>query len=371
MPVPHFHWFNPPKNDNRDLVAPPGKERIVTQEYRADVARAAERNHFESILFMTGQAVQDPWVSAASLVNLTSRIKFIVAVRPGFVLPTLVAQQAATFQEASGNRLYLNIVTGSHEPELRGYGDNLAKEARYARTAEFFQVLRGCWSGAPFSFEGEHYRIENGGLPEPLRVLPKLFMGGSSPSAREIAAKHAEIHLAYGEPPPLVREHVERGKELADKQGRKLEFGIRIQVIARPTSAEAWREADRLLAGLDPAVIERQQRNIRSRASVGQARVQALNTGRKEDPESLKIYPTMWSGTGLVGGGGGSTALVGSYEEIAERIDEYLSVGVEHFLVSGHPLLESAYEFGEGVLPLFRNRAERSADSLPSAAVAV
>jgi alkanesulfonate monooxygenase len=369
MATPHFHWFSPPKTDNRDLVAKPGTERIATHDYRVDIARAAERNGFESILFMTSQVVADPWIAATALVNSTSRIKFIVAVRPGFVLPTLVAQQAATFQEISGNRLYLNIVTASHEAELRGYGDNLDKDARYARTAEFFQVLRGCWGGAPYSFQGDYYRIENGGLPEPLGVQPRLFIGGSSPSGREIAARHAEIHLAYGEPPPLIREHVERGSELADKHNRKLEFGIRIQVIARPTAAEAWREADRLLAGLDPAVIERHQRSIQSRASVGQARVQALNPGRKDDPDSLKIYPTMWSGTGLVGGGGGSTALVGSYSEIAERIEEYLSVGVQHFLVSGHPLLESAYEFGEGVIPLFRNKGgQKTATAAPLAA---
>jgi O-6-methylguanine DNA methyltransferase len=84
MATPHFHWFSPPKTDNRDLVAKPGTERIATHGYRVDIARAAERNGFESILFMTSQVVADPWIAATALVNSTSRIKFIVAVRPGF-----------------------------------------------------------------------------------------------------------------------------------------------------------------------------------------------------------------------------------------------------------------------------------------------
>lgn len=367
MAEARFHWFNPLKTDNRDLVAPAGKDRVVTHEYRADVARAAERNGFESILWMTGKGVHDPWVSAASLIAATRTIRFIVALRPGFVLPTLAAQQSATFQELSNNRLYLNIVTGSHEPELRGYGDQLDKKSRYERTAEFFEVMKAYWNGGPFSYEGKHYQVENGGGATPLAVKPTLFIGGSSAEGREVGGKHADIHLTYGEPPPLIKEHVDRVSEIADKQGRNVEFGVKINAIAKPTSEEAWRETDRLLAGLDPAYIEQQQKQIRSRASVGQDRVQALNAGNKNDPASLRIYPNIWSGTGLVGGGGGSTSLVGSYSEVAERIEEYLSVGVNHFLISGRPLLESAYEFGENVIPYFRKAAPPIVDDGSSA----
>lgn len=362
MTTAHFHWFNPLKTDNRDLVAPPGKDRVVTHEYRADVARAAERNGFESLLWMTGKAVHDPWISAASLIAATRTIKFIVAIRPGFVLPTLAAQQAATFQEISNNRLYLNIVTGSHEEELRGYGDQLDKVSRYERTAEFFEVIKAYWNGGPFSYHGKYYHIENGGPAAPLAVRPTLFIGGSSPEGLAVGAKHADVHLMYGEPPPLAKEHVERVSELADKHGRKVEFGIKINAIVRPTSEEAWRETDRLLEGLDPAYIEKQQKLIRARASVGQSRVQALNSGNKNDPASLRVYPNIWAGTGLVGGGGGSTCLVGSYSEVAERIEEYLSIGVNHFLISGRPLLEAAYEFGENVIPYFRKTAAPAVD---------
>ncbi|PWB82625.1 MAG: alkanesulfonate monooxygenase [Methylocystaceae bacterium] len=358
MTTAHFHWFTPLGQDNKDLVAPPDKQRIVSHAYRTDVVRAAERLGFESVLCMVGRYCNDPWITAASLIAETSKINFIVAVRPGYTLPTVIAHQAASFQNISNNRLWLNIVTGSHEEELRGYGDTLSKEGRYERTLEFIDVLQRSWEGAPFDYNGEYYRIEGGGESSRLSVPPKLFSGGSSAGGIEVGARYASVHLTYGETPPLAREHVQTVSELAAKHGREVEFGIKIQVIARETAAEAWREADRLFDGLDSDYIARQQKVIRARNSVSQSRVQALNSGVK-DRASLEVYPNVWAGTGLVGMGGGSTALVGSYEQIAERIHEYLSIGVNHFLVSGHPLLESAYEFAEGVIPYFKERQAR------------
>lgn len=363
MATPHFHWFNPVRRD----AAAFGGGRSPDLDYRRDVARAAERNGFESILCMVGKDVDDPWIAASSLISATKRIKFIVAVRPGYTHPAVIAHHAASFQNVSNDRLWLNIVTASHEAELRGYGDFLDKAHRYKRTAEFFEVLKSAWSGQSFSYSGEHYRVENGGLSAPLAAMPKLFIGGSSAEGQRIGAKYADVHLSYGEPPPLLRQHVERVRELAEKENRTVQFGIRIQVITRPTSEAAWAEADRFLASLDPLQVERQKKAIEERASVGQARVQSFR-GRQDDPDSLKIYPNIWAGTGLVSGGGGSTALVGSYEEVAERIDEYLSIGVEHFIISGRPLLESAYEVGEGVLSLFRDRVVEQASNREAAA---
>ena len=371
MTVPHFHWFNPLTHDNRDLSTPPGKERFATPEYRTDVVRAAERLGFESILYMVGQYCNDPWLAAAAQIAQTSKINFIVAARTGYTHPAVVAHQVQTFQELSNNRLWLNIVTASHEAELRGYGDFLDKEARYARTDEYLEILTRCFEGKPFDFEGKHYKVEGAGLRKPLAVKPVLFTGGSSPAGLEVGAKYAQVHLSYGKPPPQARERVEEIGALAAKHGRSVEFGIKINVIARRTHEEAWAEADRLLAGLDPEAIARQQKQINARSSVGQARVQSLNPGSKADPEALKIYPTMWSGTGLASAGGGSTALVGSYEEVAERIDEYLSIGVNHMLFSAHPLLEGAYEVAEGIMPFFQDRLAATAEPILRASAAI
>jgi alkanesulfonate monooxygenase len=254
---PHFHWFNPMTNDNRDLQARPGQARIATPEYRVDVVRAAERLGFESVLCMVGQYCNDPWLAAAALMPETSSIKALIAVRTGYTHPAVVAHQVASFQELSGNRLWLNIVTASHEKELRGYGDFLDKDARYRRSDEFLHILTENWNGTPFDFEGEFYKVEGSGLPRPLAVRPLIFSGGSSDAGLELAAKYSDIHLSYGEPPPLIRETVEKASARADRHGRTLEFGVKINVIARRTSEEAWKEADRLLAGLDDDVIAR------------------------------------------------------------------------------------------------------------------
>jgi len=352
MTQPVFHRGGLPEVHDNHNWGSGGEGREITQAYRVELAQAAEKAGYDSILSITTHRNYDPWVATSFLAAHTSKIKFIVALRPGFAAPTLVAQQAATFQEMSNDRLYLNIVTGSQEAELRALGETLDKDQRYARTAEFFDVLKAAFKGQPFDYEGQHYSIAKGGLARPLKVTPKLFMGGSSPAGRAIAGKHAEIHLSYSETPPLIRETVEKVSEEADKHGRKVEFGMLISVIARETSKEAWAETDRILDNLDIEKVEAYKKFIATRNSVGEARVQALSAGTDlRDRESLKIYPNIWAGANR-------TTLVGSYAEVAERIEEYLSVGVKHFLIGGKPTMNSIHEFGDGVMPYFRQKAK-------------
>ncbi|MGE4324428.1 MAG: LLM class flavin-dependent oxidoreductase [Sphingobium sp.] len=363
MAKPRFHWFNPLGFDNRDLYTPPGQGRPVTPQYRVDAARAAERLGYEALLCMVGSYCADPWLAATYLLPQTEKINTIVAVRPGYTHPAVIAHQTASFQDLSNGRLWLNIVSTSHENELRAYGDMLDKPARYRRSHEFMQILNQCWQGETFDFHGEFYQVEGAGLPRRLCVRPRIFSGGSSDDGIELAARWSDVHLSYGETPPQIRDTVEKAGERAARHGRKLEFGIKINVIARRTSEEAWAEAERQLANVPDDVIARQQQIIGTRGSTGQARVQALNPGHKHDLAALRPYPNIWSGSGLTGGGGGSTTLVGSFEEVAERIEEYVSIGVEHMLLSGHPLLEGAYEVAEGLFPLFRGRADISEEA--------
>jgi alkanesulfonate monooxygenase len=175
------------------------------------------------------------------------------------------------------------------------------------------------------------------------------------------------VYLAWGEPPAMVAERLDRMRELAAAEDRRLRFGIRFHVITRDTSAAAWAEADRLLAGMTPAAIEAAQAEFATTASVGQQRMAALaspGAGAGPDGHRLEIHPNVWSGIGLVRGGAG-TAFVGSHEEVAERIADYHALGFDEFILSGYPHLEEAYWFGEGVMPLLR-RAGLLADA-PSA----
>jgi alkanesulfonate monooxygenase len=331
-------------------------EPLATQEYRVELARAAEKAGYDSILSITTSHNYEPFVATSFLAAHTSRIKFITAVRPGFTHPTWVAQQAATFQELSNNRLYINVVTGSQEAELRALGETLNKTERYARTNEFFEVLDLCFRGEPFNYDGTYYSIEKGGLHRPLDVLPKLFIGGSSDEGVAVAGKNAHVHLSYSETPPMLAETVGRVRDHAARHDGDIEFGMLISVIARETSKEAWAETDRILDNLDPEKVQQHRQFIATRNSVGEARVQSLSHGTDiRDRESLKVYPNIWVGANR-------TTLVGSYAEVAERIEEYMSVGVKHFLIGGRPTMNSIVEFGDGVMPLFdRQKSELAA----------
>ena len=167
-----------------------------------------------------------------------------------------------------------------------------------------------------------------------------------------MAAKHADVYLTWGEPPAAVAKKIAWIRELAEQQGRELRFGIRMHTINRDTSEEAWAEADRLLEGIDDAEIRRVQEGLKRSESVGQQNMLALNNGSRE---GLEIHPNVWAGVGLVRGGAG-TALVGSHEEVADRIEEYAALGIEEFVLSAYPHLEGAYHFGEGVLPVLEKR---------------
>ncbi|WP_018658037.1 LLM class flavin-dependent oxidoreductase [Actinomadura flavalba] len=374
-----FHWFLPTSGDGRTLIggghnAPlllngggPGASananRAPDIDYLAQVARSAEQLGFEAVLTPTGTWCEDAWLVTAALLRETSRLKFLVAFRPGFVSPTLAAQMAATYQRISGGRLLLNVVTGGEAAEQRRFGDHLDHSARYARTDEFLRIVRGAWTGTPFDFEGEHYHVEGATTARPPDPLPEIYFGGSSPAAGPVAARNVDVYLTWGEPPAQVAEKIAWIRGLAAEQGRTLRFGIRLHTISRDTSEAAWTEAGRLLDGLDPEVIDVAQKALASSDSVGQSRMRRLHENYRTGGGSvrdLEIHPGLWAGVGLVRGGAG-TALVGSHAEVADLIEEYAALGIEEFVLSGYPHLEEAYWFGEGVLPELRRRGAATA----------
>ncbi|MGW0708481.1 LLM class flavin-dependent oxidoreductase [Streptomyces sp. NPDC002643] len=351
-----FHWFLPTNGDSRHVVGgghgtpatESGRDRPPTVAYLSQIARAAEGLGFVGALTPTGAWCEDAWLTTAMVSQNTERLKFLVAFRPGAVSPTLAAQMASTFQRQTGGRLLLNVVTGGESQEQRAYGDFLDKDDRYRRTGEFLEIVRGLWDGKTVDLHGEHLRVEDARLARLPDPVPRVYFGGSSPIAGEIAARHSDVYLTWGEPPAQVAEKIARVRSLAARQGRSPRFGIRLHVITRDTSAEAWAEADRLLAGFDPETVRSIQAGLARSESEGQRRMLALHGGGNRD--ALEIHPNLWAGIGLVRGGAG-TALVGSHDEVAERIEEYHALGIEEFILSGYPHLEEAYWFGEGVLP--------------------
>lgn len=348
-----IHWFLPTTIDSRTVIpfGPDGHGRAPTLDYLASIARAADQLGYEGVLTPVGTWCEDAWLVTAALLRETTRLKFLVAFRPGSIAPTLAAQKAATYQRISGDRLLLNIVTGGEAAEQRRFGDWLDHDERYDRTDEFLAVLRGAFGDEPFDYEGRYFHVEGATTLKPA-TAPELYFGGASPAAEIVAAKHVDVYLTWGEPPEMVAPRVARVRALAEEHGRTLRFGIRLHTLTRDTAKEAWAETERFLDALDPALVAFAQDAMAKSESVGQQRMQSLHQGSRD---KLVISPNLWAGYGLIRGGAGTT-LVGSHEEVADRIEEYHALGFDEFVLSGHPHLEEAYWFAEGVKPILRTR---------------
>ncbi|MGW6195804.1 LLM class flavin-dependent oxidoreductase [Kribbella sp. NPDC055110] len=354
-----FHWFLPTNGgDGRQVVGgghgvnAGASGRPASVPYLGQIARSAEQLGFEAALTPAGAWCEDAWISTAMLSTVTERLQFLVAFRPGLISPFLAAQMAGSFQNLSGGRLLLNVVTGGESHEQRMFGDFLDKEARYERCDEFLEIVTRLWAGETVTFQGRHLQVEGATLAQRPDPVPDIYFGGSSDAALRVAARHADVYLTWGEPPEAVAEKIARVRKLAADAGRELRYGVRLHTIARDTSEAAWAEAARLLDGISEEQIAKVQQGLKRSEAEGQRRMLALNEGTKD---GLEIYPNLWAGVGLVRGGAG-TAMVGSHQEIADLIEQYAAVGIEEFVLSGYPHLEEAYWFGEGVLPELAHR---------------
>jgi len=361
------HWFLPTGGDSRDIL-PTGEHahrRSPTGDYLGQIAKACDDLGFEGALTPCGTGCEDAWIATAALIPVTTRLKFLVAFRPGLLNPTVAAQMASTYQRMSNGRLLINIVIGAEDTELARFGDFSQKDDRYRRAGEFLQILRGAWGDEPVDFDGDHYRVEGATTRSAPLIRPLIYFGGASPAAEEVAAEHVDVYLAWGETPDMVAERLDRMRAKAAAASRPddrpLRFGIRFHVISRDTEQDAWAEAGRLLRGIDPEAVAAARADFAATRSEGQRRMAELTASATDgvaltdDPRGLEIYPNLWSGVGLVRGGAG-TALVGSHSQVADRIEEYHDLGFDEFILSGYPHLEEAYATGEGLLPELRRR---------------
>ncbi|EML4274457.1 FMNH2-dependent alkanesulfonate monooxygenase [Pseudomonas aeruginosa] len=342
-------WFLPTHGDGHFLGTSQGA-RPVSLPYLKQVAQAADSLGYHGVLIPTGRSCEDSWVVASALAPLTERLRFLVAIRPGIVSPTVSARMAATLDRLSGGRLLINVVTGGDPDENRGDGIHLGHAERYEVTDEFLRVWRRVLQGEAVDFHGKHIHVENAkALYPPLqRPYPPLYFGGSSEAAHELAGEQVDVYLTWGEPLPAVAAKIADVRQGAARHGRTVKFGIRLHVIVRETVEEAWRAADRLIEHISDETIAAAQQSFARFDSEGQRRMAALHGGRRD---RLEIQPNLWAGVGLVRGGAG-TALVGDPRQVAERIGEYAELGIDSFIFSGYPHLEEAYRFAELVFPL-------------------
>jgi alkanesulfonate monooxygenase len=359
-------WFIPTHGDSRYLGVTTGG-RAVTLPYLKQVAQAVDELGFTGALLPTGRSCEDSWVVASSLISVTSRMKFLVAVRPGLSSPSQAARMAATFDRLSNGRLLINVVTGGDPVELAGDGLHLNHTERYELTDEFLTIWRDLLEKGEANFSGDYLTIDNGKLlyPPVQQPYPPLYFGGSSEIGQEIAAKHVDYYLTWGEPPAKVADKINEVKKLAAAHGRTVRFGIRLHVIVRETEQEAWAAANDLIKYVDDDLIASSQKIFSRFDSVGQQRMSELHNGSKDQ---LEISPNLWAGVGLVRGGAG-TALVGNPETVAQRMKEYADLGIETFILSGYPHLEEAYRVSELLfphLPLDKNTSQSDSTNIIS-----
>jgi alkanesulfonate monooxygenase len=352
-------WFIPTHGDSRYLGTSTGG-RIADLAYFKQIAIAADTLGYEGVLLPTGRSCEDSWMVAASLVDVTRQLKFLVALRPGIITPVQSARMAATLDRLSGGRVLVNLVTGGDPEELSGDGLFLSHEERYELSEEFVtiwrEVLARSHAGESLDYDGKHLKVEGAKVlyPPISDPYPPMFFGGSSGPAHDLCAAQMDTYLTWGEPPAAVAEKVRDVGGRAAKLGRKLEFGIRLHVIVRETEEAAWAAAGALISHLDEKIVEAAQAKFRTMDSIGQRRMAELHGGRfdKANPRAgLEVSPNLWAGVGLVRGGAG-TALVGNPQQVAARIQEYADLGMEYFILSGYPHLEEAYRFAELVFPL-------------------
>ena len=345
-------WFIPTHGDSRYLGTSKGA-RVVDHAYMKQIAVAVDNLGYEGVLIPTGRSCEDPWLTAASLIDATKKLKFLVALRPGVTTPTLAARMAATFDRLSNGRVLLNLVTGGDEQELKGDGVYEDHKTRYKTATEYTtiwrEILKRSHTGESFTFHGERLSVDDAKLlyPPVQQPHPPLWFGGSSDDAVELATDQVDTYLTWGEPPAAVKEKIENVRAKAAAKGRELSYGIRLHVIVRETNEQAWAAAEELIQYVDDATIAAAQAKFKSMDSVGQRRMAELHNG---DRSKLEVSPNLWAGVGLVRGGAG-TALVGDPETVAARIQEYADLGIDTFIFSGYPHLEESIRFAELVFP--------------------
>jgi alkanesulfonate monooxygenase len=351
-----FAWYLPTEGDGHHLGTRV-PERPPTFAYLADVIQTAERAGFDEILIPTGNAndsfaaeapFAESWTTAALLAAVTSRIRLLVAVRGGCHNPGVFAKMASTLDEASGGRLVLNLVAGGSPDDM--YSTVLDHDERYRRLAEFARVVRRLWTEASVDHEGEFFTMR-GALAEPKPVQqphPPFYMGGASPLAKQMAVELVDTYLMWGEPPAQIATRIQEMESLALPAGRQLRYGLRIHVIVRETERQARAAAEELLSRADPYVAAQRSAEFGGFDSVGQARMLAIQA-RADD----WVGPHLWAGIRRVRGGAG-TAVVGTPEQVAGVLREYVDAGIRYFIFSGYPHREEAERVGTVLLPLLR-----------------
>ena len=350
---------------------------VIDPGYLARFAQAHEAAGFDRVLIGYGATGPDGFAVAGHVLYATSALKVLIAHRPGFAAPTLVARKLATLDQLTGGgRVAIHHITGGDELDQKRDGDFTDHDRRYARTAEFMTLLRReLTEAAPFDYDGEFYRVRgaHSSVRPPAGRIP-LFFGGASAPAVRVGAEHADVYMLWGEPVAQIAERVAEIRAQAARHGRAVRFSLSVRPIVASTEEAAWQRAEEIrsaterrvgeagAAQVSAAQLARPGAALRGRmfgfresSSIGSERLQ--QQARDQDVHDERL----WYGvTRLTGPGGNSTALVGTPQQVADALLAYRRAGVDTVLIRGFDPLNDVVEWGRELVPLLREQAART-----------
>jgi alkanesulfonate monooxygenase len=323
----------------------------VNPAYVARLAQAHEAAGFDRVLIAHTSAMPDGFVVASHVLQSTTRLGVLLAHRPGFLAPTLAARAYATLDAFHPGRVAMHVITGGDDVDQARDGDFSDKVSRYRRSDDFLTVLRREWeSETPFDHEGEFYRVAgawSGIRPAP-GAIP-VYFGGASEDAIRVGGKHADAYAFWGEPLDGIRERIEQVRAAAAPYGRDPRFSVSLRPIVADTEAEAWARAEAILEATRARWdTTRRTFGLDGRNAVGSRRL--LDAADKGDVHDKRLWTALAKVTGATGN---STALVGTHEQVADALLDYVDLGVTTLLIRGFDPLEDARSYA-GVIDLVR-----------------
>jgi FMNH2-dependent dimethyl sulfone monooxygenase len=314
-----------------------------TWDYVSRLARRSEKIGFDLTLIAelnlndikgVDAPALDAWSTAAALAAVTETLELMIAVRPTFHLPALLAKQAANIDHISGGRVSLNVVSSWWSEEAKKYGVQFDQhDDRYARTSEWLDVVDTAWKQNHFSYSGKYYSVQDLVLePKPVsRPRPTIYAGGESETAKELISQKCDAYVMHGDSPEKVTGKIRDLSERRERKGLpRMKFGVAGYAIVRENEQEAQRELARIT-------------DVKQNAAGYQNYQDWLANTQLEQRVSLEDYSV--SNRGLRSG------LVGTPQQVADRIGEFEKAGVDLLLLQCSPQMEEMERFADSIIP--------------------
>lgn len=338
-------WFAPLCDGDDDFLGHRNPAFKSNWENTSDIVTTADSLGFRNILCPSSYQVgQDTLTFASAMAPLTHQINLLTAIRCGEVHPPMLARALATLDHILKGRLTINIIS-SDLP-----GTELSSSQRYARSREVITLLKQAWTQEEIDFQGEFYQIKLSAAPvKPYQQNggPLLYFGGYSPDGVALCAEHCDVYLMWPETEDKLQGLMNTMTNQAAGFGRTVLFGLRVHVIVRETEEEAKAYAQYLISELDLNQGDEIRNRAQDAKSLGVSRQSELRDSADED---YFVEPNLWTGIGLARSGCGA-AIVGNPDQVYDKIQRYIKMGIRSFIFSGYPHKQEADYFAKLVLP--------------------